>query len=122
MTSPARNDAPTADAWVVVALDEAILALAREASNQPEERAARSLFQTSSLGSVLTAVREGGVVHNDQPDETTTIQGVGGECAIELDGQNSTVQAGTFIGIPAGVPWRLVARTDAVVLLTMTRS
>jgi len=121
MTSPARNDAPTASASAVVELDEAIVALARDASGQSEERAARSLFQTSSLGAVLTAVREGGVVHNDQPDETTTIQCVGGECTIELDGQEAEIRAGTFIGIPSGVPWRLVARTDAVVLLTMTR-
>ena len=82
MTSPARNDAPTAEASVVVELDEEILVLAREASERSEERAARSLFQTSSLGTVLTAIREGGVVHNDQPDEAATIQGIGGECAI----------------------------------------
>jgi quercetin dioxygenase-like cupin family protein len=122
VTTPARNDAPTADASIVVELDDAIELLMQEASGRDEERAARSLFQTSTLGTVVTAIRELGVVHNDQPDEPATIQGLRGECVVSLDGQDSVVKAGTFVGVPAGVRWRLIARTDAVVLLTLTRT
>jgi quercetin dioxygenase-like cupin family protein len=120
--SKTRSDGAPASDCVVVDLDEAVALVERQAHRQPADRTARSLFQTASLGTVLTAIREGGAVHNDQPDEAATIQGLRGECLISLRGQGAVVQPGTFVGVPAGVPWRLVARSGAVVLLTLSRA
>jgi len=96
--------------------------LDRDARRGHEPRAARSLFQTSALGAVLTSVRAGGTVHNEQPDEAATIQGIRGECLISVDGMGGVIEPGTLIAIPAGIHWRVVARTDAVILLTVATS
>jgi quercetin dioxygenase-like cupin family protein len=116
--APVRNDRGVGPGVEVVDLAAAAELLEREAGRTPE-RAGRSLFQTSTLGAVLTALRAGGTVHNDQPDEAALVQGVRGECLISLDGHGAVLEPGPRVGIPPGVAWRILARTDAVVLLTV---
>lgn len=103
----------------VVDLPELTALVEREAAGTTENRAARSLFQTPGLGSVLTALRAGASLHNDHPDEPTLVQGIAGECVISLDGHGAVIGPGTLVGIPRGVVWRILARTDAIVLLTV---
>jgi quercetin dioxygenase-like cupin family protein len=117
--APPRNDRGVGPGVEVVDLAAAAELLEREAGRTPGERAGRSLFQTSTLGAVLTALRAGGTVHNDQPDEAALVQGVRGECLISLDGHGAVIEPGTIVGIPPGVAWRILARTDAVLLLTV---
>jgi quercetin dioxygenase-like cupin family protein len=119
--APPRDEGPGGPTAEIVDLAAASALLEGDAARLPEERAARSLFQSSTLGAVLTALRAGGTVHNDHPDEAAVVQGIRGECLISLDGQGAVVGPGTVVGIPRGVVWRLVARTDAVVLLTVAR-
>lgn len=119
--APARNDAPR-PTWEIVELGAMTELLARDARRGHEARAARSLFQTSALGAVLTSVRAGGIVHNEHPDEAATIQGIQGECLISVDGTGGVIEPGTLVAIPAGIHWRLVARSDAVILLTIAAS
>lgn len=95
--------------------------MSRAVGDGREERSAQSLFQTAEIGSIVTALRAGASVQNEHPDEATTIQGLTGECLISLDGNDASIGEGTLVGIPAGVPWHLVARTDAVILLTVSR-
>ena len=119
--APPRDEGPDGPTAEIVDLAAVTALLEGDAGRLPEERAARSLLQSSTLGAVLTALRAGGTVHNEQPDEAAIIQGIRGECLISLDGQGAVVGPGTLSGIPRGVVWRLVARTDAVVLLTVAR-
>jgi quercetin dioxygenase-like cupin family protein len=116
--APVRNDRGVGPGVEVVDLAAAAELLEREAGRTPE-RAGRSLFQTSTLGAVLTALRAGATVHNDQPDEAALVQGVRGECLISLDGHGAVIEPGTIVGIPPGIAWRILARTDAVLLLTV---
>jgi len=120
--APTRNDGPAGVGPEVVDLAAATELVERDLGSSPEERSARSLFQTASLGAVLTALRAGGSVHNEQPDEATIVQGIRGECLISLDGHGAVIEPGTVVGIPRGVVWRIMARTDAVVLLTVASS
>jgi quercetin dioxygenase-like cupin family protein len=117
--APPRNEPPSGPTAEVIDLGAATALVEREAHRLSEQRAARSLFQSSTLGAVLTAVRAGGSVHNGQPDEATIIQGIRGECLISLDGHGAVIEPGTIVGIPRGMAWRLLARTDSVVLLTV---
>lgn len=117
--APTRNDGPAGPRAEVVDLETVIGIVEREAGRTAHERTARSIFQSATLGAVLTSLRAGGSAHNEQPDEATLIQGIRGECLISLDGQWSVIGPGTLVGIPPGVAWRLRARTDALVLLTV---
>jgi quercetin dioxygenase-like cupin family protein len=113
-----QADAGTAS---VVDLAGAVRRIAADGHRAAEERVAESLFQSDGLGAVLTSLRSGAAVHNAQPDEATLIQGLSGECLLSVNGDGQVVDTGTLVGIAAGLPWRLVARTDAVVLLTVSR-
>lgn len=123
--APARRDGPPRDEvpgrprMEIVDLSTVTGIVTAEAGRGASERAARSLFQASRLGAVLTALQAGASVHNDQPDEAATIQGIQGECQVSLDGRDALLSPGTLIGLPPRVTWRLVARTDAVILLTV---
>jgi quercetin dioxygenase-like cupin family protein len=106
---------------IVVELGEAIRTIDAAAGRSTAERTARSLFQSGDLGAVLTSLRPGAAVHNEQPDEAATIQGIRGRCLVSVDGQGAVLDEGTLVAIPRGMSWRLVAQSDAVVLLTISR-
>ena len=86
-----------------------------------EQRASRSITQTDELRAVVTALRAGADLHNDDPDESVTIQGLVGECVVTSDQGDIFVGEGTLVAVPRGSRWELVARTDAAVLLTVGR-
>jgi quercetin dioxygenase-like cupin family protein len=89
---------------------------------QTEDRSSCSILHTPALRVVVTALHRGATLHNDDPDESITVQGVRGETVVSIDGTGATVDEGALLGLPAGVPWLLTAATDSVVLLTVARS
>jgi quercetin dioxygenase-like cupin family protein len=89
---------------------------------QAEERSSCALLHTPTVRVVLTALHRGATLHNDDPDESVTVQGVRGEAVVSINGDGAVVEEGTLLGVPSGVPWRLVATTDSVVLLTVVRA
>jgi quercetin dioxygenase-like cupin family protein len=86
-----------------------------------EDRSSVSVLQTSLLRVVVTALHAGATLHNDHPDEVMTIQGLQGEAEIAVNEAGATLPQGGLVAVPGGVPWRLAATTDAVVLLTVAR-
>jgi len=88
---------------------------------QREERSSASIVQTPRLRVVVTALHRGATMHNDDPDEAVTIQGICGETVLSVNSDGAVIGEGSLLGVPSGVPWRLRATTDAVVLLTVAR-
>jgi quercetin dioxygenase-like cupin family protein len=86
------------------------------------ERAARSLFQSDTLGAVLTNLAAGASMENEDPDESATIQGVRGTCRVALESESVDLNPGTLVAVAAGIAWRLEATSDATVLVTVARS
>ena len=86
---------------------------------QTQERSSRSLLHLPSVRVVVTALHRGASLHNDHPDESLTVQGVRGEALVSIEGDGTILDEGSILGIPAGATWRLVATTDAVVLLSV---
>jgi quercetin dioxygenase-like cupin family protein len=105
-----------------VSLDAMTRELLASAEWASEPRAARALLHDPRLRVVLTALHAGADMQNDDPDETVTIQSVRGSCLIAVDGIGATLEDGQLVGVPAGTRWRLVASTDAIVLVTVSRS
>jgi quercetin dioxygenase-like cupin family protein len=86
-----------------------------------QDRSSSSLLHVPSLRVVVTALHRGATLHNADPDESVTVQGVRGEAVVSIEGKGALLDEGSVLGIPAGVPWRLVATSDAVILLTVGR-
>ncbi|HEV7810783.1 MAG TPA: hypothetical protein VGO64_09290 [Candidatus Limnocylindrales bacterium] len=86
-----------------------------------EDRSSVSVLQTSLLRVVVTALHAGATLHNDHPDEVMTIQGLQGEAEIAVNEAGATLPEAGLVAVPGGVPWRLTATTDAIVLLTVAR-
>jgi quercetin dioxygenase-like cupin family protein len=86
-----------------------------------EDRSSVSVLQTSLLRVVVTALHAGATLHNDHPDEVMTIQGLQGEAEIAVNESGTRLPEGGLVAVPGGVPWRLAATTDAIVLLTVAR-
>jgi quercetin dioxygenase-like cupin family protein len=87
-----------------------------------EDRSSCSIVHTPALRVVVTALHKGATLHNDDPDESVTVQGVRGQAVVSIRGDGAILDEGTLVGVGAGVPWRLVATTDAVVVLTVGRT
>jgi quercetin dioxygenase-like cupin family protein len=98
----------------------AALRLTREWRSGP--RAAASIFHSGRVRAVVTVLHQAAEMHNDDPDEAITIQGLHGSALISVDGRGAVIDEGTLVGIPAGSRWRLVATTEAAVLLTVVPS
>jgi len=84
-----------------------------------ERRAARSIFHDDRVRAVVTVLHQSADLHNDDPDEAVLIQGLRGSALISVDGFGAVIDEGTLVGIPAGKRWRLVATSEAAVLLTV---
>jgi quercetin dioxygenase-like cupin family protein len=96
--------------------------LHRSAEWASEPRASRSLLHAPGLRIVLAALHAGADLRNEDPDEAVAIQGLQGSALIAVDGVGATLDVGDLIAIPAGARWRLVASTEAVILLTVAPS
>ena len=89
---------------------------------QTQDRSSCSILHTPALRVVVAALHRGATLHNDDPDEAVTIQGVRGETVVSINGTGAAVDDGALLGVPAGVPWLLTAASDAVILLTVART
>ncbi|HSK52007.1 MAG TPA: hypothetical protein VLA44_04575 [Clostridia bacterium] len=86
------------------------------------DRNSKTLLKTESLRVVLTALRAGATMENDDPDEAVAIHGLQGSLAIGVDDGEVTVAAGQLVCLAGGDPWRLTATTDSLFLLSLGRA
>ncbi len=87
-----------------------------------EARSSCALLHTPELRVVVTALHRGATMHNDDPDESITVQGVRGAAVVSINGAAADLPEGSLLCVPAGVGWELSATTDAVVLVTVVRA
>jgi len=85
------------------------------------DRNSKTLLKSDSLRVVLTALRAGAVMDNDDPDEAATIQGLHGTLTVRVGDQESTVAMGQLVCIGSGTPWRIMSSSDSLFLLSMGR-
>jgi len=118
-TMPEVDGRWTADSGSASDLGAVMATLMLTPEWRTEPRAARSIVHTPDLRVVMTALHQSADLQNDDPDEAVTIQGLRGSALLSINGRGAVVDEGTLVGIPAGSRWRLVATTDAAVLLTV---
>jgi quercetin dioxygenase-like cupin family protein len=86
------------------------------------DRNSKTLLKTESLRVVLTALRAGASMDNDDPDEAVAIHGLQGTLAVGLDAEEVTVTTGQLVCLAGGDPWRLSAVSDSLFLLVIGRA
>jgi quercetin dioxygenase-like cupin family protein len=85
------------------------------------DRNSRTLFKADTLRIVLTALRAGAVMQNEDPDETVAIQPLQGEVAVRVGSQAIPVRSGALVCVGEGQPWEVRASADSLFLLTVSR-
>lgn len=85
------------------------------------DRNSKTLFKGDGLRVVLTALRAGAVMDNDDPDEALTIQGLQGTITVRVGAEEAAVATGQLVCIGDGTPWRIMASSDSLFLLSVGR-
>jgi quercetin dioxygenase-like cupin family protein len=108
-------------AWAILNVGAEGVALLGEPEWVGGDRASRTLFKADSLRMVLTALRAGAVMQNEDPDEAVAIQPLQGEIAVRGGSQEIPARSGELVCIGAGDPWEVRASADSLFLLTVGR-
>ena len=98
------------------------VALLTEAQWTDGDRNSRTLFKADTLRIVLTAMRAGAVMQNEDPDEAVTIQPIQGEIAVRVGAQELPARSGELVCVGHGQPWEVRASADSLFLLTVGRT
>jgi quercetin dioxygenase-like cupin family protein len=85
------------------------------------DRNAKTLFKSDALRVVLTALRAGAVMENDDPDEAVMIQALQGSVAVHADGDEVSLGTGQLVCLGGGSAWRITAASDSLFLLSVGR-
>ena len=86
------------------------------------DRNSKTLLKTESLRIVLTALRAGGTLSNDDPDEAVALQGLQGEVSVAVEDEAVTLRTGQLVCLAGGDPWRVTATADSLFVLFVGRS
>jgi quercetin dioxygenase-like cupin family protein len=86
------------------------------------DRNSKTLLRTESLRVLLTALRAGATMENDDPDEAVAIHGLQGTFAVGIDAEEVNVATGQLVCLAGGDPWRLTAISDTLFLLVIGRA
>lgn len=85
------------------------------------DRNSKTLLKSEALRVVLTALRAGAVMDNDDPDEAITIQALQGALTVRAGAEETTLGTGQLLCLGGGSPWRITASSDSLFLLSVGR-
>ena len=115
---PARTLSPALE---VLDLGAEGVGLLAEPEWSDGDRNSKTLLKTGTLRVVLTALRAGALMDNDDPDESITIQTLQGTLTVRVDAEEVTVGMGQLVCLAGGDPWRVLAASDSLFLLVVGR-
>lgn len=116
-----RPRAATADASHGVDLGAVVVGLLGSPEWEGEDRASIAVLHAPTLRLVVTALRAGAELHNDDPDEVVVVQLLRGSGEVSAGLGSIQLTDRSLVSIRAGTPWTVRATTDAAVLLTVVR-
>jgi quercetin dioxygenase-like cupin family protein len=83
------------------------------------DRNSRTLAKETDLRVLLTVLREGAALDEQDGDARTTVQVIDGMATLEIDGAEAHLQQAELAVVDRGEPWVLRADSDCAVLLTI---
>jgi quercetin dioxygenase-like cupin family protein len=85
------------------------------------DRNSRTLFKAGALRIVLTALRPGARLSNEDPDEAVAIQPMQGEIVVRVGAQEIALRTGQIVCLAEGEPWEVRATADSLFVLAVGR-
>ena len=85
------------------------------------DRNSKTLFKSDALRVVLTALRAGAEMENDDPDEAVMVQTLQGSVTVRADTEEAALGTGQVLCLGGGTPWRITASSDSLFLLSVGR-
>lgn len=117
--SPVREGRPLMEQLLVFDLMEEIDRLKAEPTWEDGDRNSRMLAKDVDFRVMLTALRSGASINEQDGDGRVSVQVVEGTVLARLAGTTAELRAGQIATIDAGKPWTLEALDDSVLLLTI---
>jgi quercetin dioxygenase-like cupin family protein len=105
----------------VLDMGEEGVALVAEPEWSDGDRNSKTLLKAATLRVVLTALRDGAALQNEDPDETVAVHVLQGELQVRIQSDSSVARAGQLVCLPGGEPWRITASVDSLFLLILGR-
>lgn len=96
-----------------------IVRLRDEREYRDGDRNSRMLAKHLDLRVLLTVLRSGAALDEQQGEARASIQALEGSLVLEVGAETVGIEPGTIAVVDAGRPWLLTARADAAVLLTL---
>jgi len=97
-------------------------ALLAEPAWSDGDRTAKTVLRTESLRIVLTALRTGATMSNDDPDEAIAIHGLSGTVSVNIDGDGVSIGSGELALLAGGDPWQITAECDSLFVMSVGRA
>jgi len=114
-----RGPRPLMERLMAFSLADEIAELRAEPQYQDGDRTSRMLAKDVDLRVLLTALRTGAALDEQDGDSRVSVQVLDGSVTLDLHGESADLEPGELAVIDAGNPWVLRARTDSAVLLTI---
>jgi hypothetical protein len=94
-------------------------ALRLEPEYREGDRNSRTLAKETDLRVMLTVLREGAALDEQDGDARATVQVIDGTATIEIDGAEAHLQPAELAVVDQGQPWIIRADSDCALLLTI---
>lgn len=114
-----REPRPMGAELMAHGLQQELDRLTREPAWREGDRDSLTLFKGPDLRVVVTLLRSGARIGDDQAHGSMSIQVLSGSLAIARDRDALEVGTGELVAVEAGGGWSVEAREESAVLLTM---
>ena len=114
-----RADRPEAGPFVCISLSKELERLKTEPVWRDGDRDAITLTKRTGLRLVLTALRQGAVLHEHRAPTAATLHVLSGRLALRLDERQLELGSGDLVTMEAGLPHAGQALSDTAFLLTL---
>jgi quercetin dioxygenase-like cupin family protein len=121
--SPGGSDTREArtmiDSLMRFSLESEADSLRLEPEYRDGDRNSRTLAKETDLRVMLTVLREGAALDEQDGDARATVQVIDGTATMEIDGAEAHLQPAEIAVVDRGEPWVLRADSDCALLLTI---
>jgi quercetin dioxygenase-like cupin family protein len=114
-----REARPLMEGVMIFGLRDEIAGLRAEPQYAEGDRNAATLAKEVDLRVLLSVLRTGATLDEQDGDARTSIHLIEGSATLRGDGEDSPMGEGDIAVVDAGRPWFLTAQSDCAVLLTL---
>ncbi|MBA2253852.1 MAG: hypothetical protein H0W07_01890 [Chloroflexi bacterium] len=115
-----RGGRPLMERLMVFSLHAESAALRDEPQYREGDRTSRMLAKDVDLRVMLTVLRAGAALDEQDGESRVTLQVLDGQAAVEVVGESAELSPGEVAVIDAGNPWLVHAIVDSALLVTIT--